>query len=80
MGLRMEMDIHLPSAAGSSGEISAGSDQKSALELIEQKDKVEAELKALGEVLDSVRFIRLDKDSAKIHLAWSQYEYQPTHI
>ena len=54
MGLRMDMDIHMPAAAGSSGETPAESDQISALELMEQKDKVEAELKALGEVLDSV--------------------------
>lgn len=54
MGLRINMDIHVPSVAGSSGEIPAESDQKTALELMEQKDKVEAELKALGEVLDSV--------------------------
>jgi 26S proteasome non-ATPase regulatory subunit 9 len=51
-------DIHAPTV--SSGPTSAGhtngvsKDQLSLQELIAEKDRVEAELKALGQVLDSV--------------------------
>ena len=48
------MDLHTPAAAGSSDGTAVNLDNRSALELITEKDKVEAELKALGEVLDSV--------------------------
>ena len=52
MGLRM--DIHAPAAARSSDSAATNLDNRSAMELITEKDKVEAELKALGEVLESV--------------------------
>lgn len=51
-------DLHAPTVA--SGPTSAGysngvsKDQLSLQELIAEKDRVEAELKALGQVLDSV--------------------------
>lgn len=57
MGLRMD-DLHAPTVA--SGPTSAGysngvpANQLSLQELIAEKDRVEAELKALGQVLDSV--------------------------
>lgn len=60
MGLRMD-DLHAPTV--SSGPTSSGysngvpKDQLSLRELIAEKDRVEAELKALGQVLDSVRTI-----------------------
>ena len=54
MGLRM--DIHAPSVASASQGASEGQsiESRSVLELITEKDKVEAELTALGSVLDSV--------------------------
>jgi len=57
MGLHMD-DIHAPTV--SSGPTSAGysngvsKDQLSLQQLIAEKERVEAELKALGQVLDSV--------------------------
>ena len=57
MGLRMD-DIHAPTV--SSGPTSSAhsngvsKDQLSLQELIAEKDRLEAELKALGQVLDSV--------------------------
>lgn len=58
MGLRMD-DIHAPTVAA--GPTSAGysngvpKEQLSLQELIAEKDRLEEELKALGQVLDSVR-------------------------
>jgi 26S proteasome regulatory subunit N4 len=58
MGLHMD-NIHAPTV--SAGPTSAGhanglsTEQLSLQELIQAKDRVEAELKALGQVLDSVR-------------------------
>jgi 26S proteasome non-ATPase regulatory subunit 9 len=60
MGLHMD-DIHAPTV--DSGPTSAGhangvsKDQLSLRELIAEKERVEAELKALGQVLDSVSFV-----------------------
>jgi 26S proteasome non-ATPase regulatory subunit 9 len=57
MGLHMD-DIHAPTV--SSGPTSGGyangvsKEQLTLMELIAEKDRVEAELKALGRVLDSV--------------------------
>ena len=50
------MDIHAPSVAAASQSTSetTNDDSKSLLELISEKDKVEAELKALSDVLESV--------------------------
>ena len=55
MGLRM--DIHAPSVASHAGGSTEGSsvESKSVLNLISEKDKIEDELKALGDVLESVR-------------------------
>jgi 26S proteasome non-ATPase regulatory subunit 9 len=58
MGIRMD-DLHAPTVA--SGPTTGGSangvptEQLSLQELIAEKGRVETELKALGQVLDSVR-------------------------
>jgi len=57
-------DLHAPTV--SAGPTSSGSNgipkaQLTLLELIAEKDRVERELKALGQVLDSVRTCRHDK-------------------
>lgn len=54
-----EMDIHMPTVACSpnphnNGSQSSGNAKEDLLTLMEEKDIVEAELKALGGVLDSV--------------------------
>lgn len=79
-------DIHAPTV--SSGPTSGGytndvpKEQLSLQELIAEKDRVEAELKALGQVLDSVRsadahFPRLaDMCSA----AWREHEHRAYHL
>jgi 26S proteasome non-ATPase regulatory subunit 9 len=58
MGLPYMDDIHAPtvSSGPTSGGYSNGisKEQLSLQELIAEKDRVEAELKALGQVLDSV--------------------------
>ena len=58
MGLRMD-DIHtptVPSGPTTDGPSANGAEQHATLkELMNQKERVEEELKALGEVLDSVR-------------------------
>tara|TARA_R110002003_G_scaffold279_27_gene18235 strand:- start:9405 stop:9608 length:204 start_codon:yes stop_codon:yes gene_type:complete len=58
MGIRMD-DLHAPtvSSGPTSGGYSNGipKEQLSLQELIAEKDRVETELKALGQVLDSVR-------------------------
>jgi hypothetical protein len=57
MGIRMD-DLHTPTVASgpTSGGYSNGvpKDQLSLQELIAEKDRLETELKALGQVLDSV--------------------------
>lgn len=61
MGLRMD-DLHAPtvSSGPTSQATTNGTDKKQSLqELISQKENVEAELSALGSVLDSVRLILL---------------------
>ena len=60
-------DIHAPTV--SSGPVSGGytngvsKEQLSLQELIAEKDRVEAELKALGQVLDSVRSNDMSRES-----------------
>jgi 26S proteasome non-ATPase regulatory subunit 9 len=58
MGIRMD-DLHTPTVSSGprSGGYSNGvlTEQLSLQELIAEKDRVETELKALGQVLDSVR-------------------------
>ena len=60
MGLPIMDDIHAPTVASgpTNGRTSSGIalEKLSLTELIKQKDNIEAELKALGSVLDSVRF------------------------
>ena len=50
-------DIHAPtvSSGPTSSGYSNGKEQLTLQELMAEKDRVEAELKALGQVLDSVR-------------------------
>ena len=64
MGIRMD-DLHAPtvSSGPTSGGYSNGvpKEQLSLQELIVEKDRVEAELKALGQVLDSVRSMPITK-------------------
>jgi 26S proteasome non-ATPase regulatory subunit 9 len=56
-------DIHSPSIAGARAAQSApssaptGSSTEALFELMNEKDRVEAELKALGSVLDSVELL-----------------------
>lgn len=59
----MEQDIHAPTTAGDGAQRNASandshslSSRDKLLELIKQKDNLEAELSTLGAVLDSVRF------------------------
>jgi 26S proteasome non-ATPase regulatory subunit 9 len=64
MGLPMN-NLHAPTipsgpTSGPQGENSA-LDRLSLMELISKKDNLEAELKALGSVLDSVSHLRLDQ-------------------
>lgn len=60
MGIRMD-DLHTPTVASGprSGGYSNGvpKEQLSLQELMAEKDRVEAELRALGQVLDSVGII-----------------------
>lgn len=58
------MDIHMPSIASSSpsphnngSQTNSGDAKEELLALMKEKDGVEAELKALGSVLDSVRLL-----------------------
>ena len=73
------MDIHTPNAAGSSNTMVANLDNRSAMELITEKDKVEAELKALGEVLDSVS-TSLVYASINGFAARRQHDHELDHI
>jgi 26S proteasome regulatory subunit N4 len=56
MGFRMDDDIHAPSvASGATTDRTSNDAKKQSLqELIKQKENLEAELSALGSVLDSV--------------------------
>lgn len=58
MGLRMNQDLHAPTVGSgptSHPTASGGDKQRSLQELIAEKENIEAELSALGSVLDSVR-------------------------
>ena len=57
-----KMDIHSPSVAAD-GSQSTNSDSKPVFELVSEKEKLEAELKALGDVLDSVGLFLLIKET-----------------
>lgn len=57
MGLRMNQDLHAPTVgSGPTTQPTANGEEKqmSLQELIAQKENIEAELSALGSVLDSV--------------------------
>lgn len=80
-------DIHAPTV--SSGPTTGGyangvpKEQLSLQELIAEKDRVETELKALGQVLDSVRdggHCRGKKSLLTGRVAWSQHEHWPDHL
>lgn len=82
-------DIHAPTVA--SGPTSNGysngvsKEQLSLQELIAEKDRVETELKALGQVLDSVSQIRYENVYSDVPCltclaAWSQYEHWFNHL
>ena len=86
MGIHMD-DLHAPTVA--SGPTSAGysngvpKDQLSLQELIAEKDRVEAELKALGQVLDSVGPLpsALYPDPMLMAwIAWRYYEHNPYDV
>ena len=84
MGLRM--DMHTPSVAPASQDTSSSSTQesKSVYDLIAEKDKVEAELTALGGVLDSVSLgiplaTRVKVPGQLTKTAWSRHADQPDH-
>lgn len=82
MGLRMD-DLHAPTVA--SGPTSQGiadgvQPERSLQELIAQKERLEAELSALGSVLDSVSEDEGSYVSATEHgLASCRYEHIPHH-
>ena len=79
-------DIHAPTV--SSGPTSSGysngipKEQLSLQELILEKDRVEAELKALGQVLDSVRVLHLCGIllANNLLVAWREHEHWPDHL
>jgi 26S proteasome non-ATPase regulatory subunit 9 len=48
-------DIHTPSVAFNRTYDAGANDQKSLMDLIAEKDKIESELRALSSVLDSVQ-------------------------
>lgn len=82
MGLRMD-GIHnpsVPSGPTTAHKASDGPDKDTPLvELMAEKDRVEAELTALSSVLDSVRtiYVRLVDTRADLNLiAWSQHEHE----
>lgn len=79
-------DIHAPTV--SSGPVSGGytngvpKEQLSLQELIAEKDRVEAELKALGQVLDSVRSNDTSRGflSDIYNIAWRKHEHWAHHL
>jgi hypothetical protein len=79
-------DIHAPTVG--SGPTSSGysngvpKEQLSLQELMAEKDRLEAELKALGQVLDSVRTSsrEMSFQANRWLAAWSPYEHWPYHI
>jgi hypothetical protein len=78
-------DLHAPtvSSGPTSGGYSNGvpKDQLSLQELIAEKDRAEAELKALGQVLDSVRTASVMKQLALMYpTARRQYEHGPDYL
>jgi hypothetical protein len=84
MGIRMD-DLHTPTVASgpTSGGYSNGvpKEQLSLQELIAEKDRLEAELKALGQVLDSVSgFDDYAELELMVVIAWCAHEHWPHHI
>ena len=94
MGIPMD-NIHAPTVVSGPTSDPRTADEKysknlSLLDLIAEKDKVEAELKALGSVLDSVSstaLITLHPFVAGtllilcvLSLAWRQYGYKPHNL
>jgi 26S proteasome non-ATPase regulatory subunit 9 len=74
MGIRMD-DLHAPtvSSGPTTGGYSNGipKEQLSLQELMAEKDRVETELKALGQVLDSVRtLITWAESQLMLRTAW----------
>ena len=84
MGIHMD-DLHAPtvSSGPTSGGYSNGvsKDQLSLQELIAEKDRAEAELKALGQVLDSVRILPMMEEVALMFpVAWRPHEHGPDDL
>ena len=84
MGLRMD-DLHaptIPSGPSSQPTTNGTSKKQSLQELSAQKENLEAELSALGSVLDSVRFERALKETFVFVTngfpsAWREHEHRP---
>jgi len=86
MGIRMD-DLHTPTVASgpTSGGYSNGvsKEQLSLQELIAERDRLETELKALGQVLDSVSAWRLWTCiglKLMYSAAWRKHEHRPHHL
>jgi 26S proteasome non-ATPase regulatory subunit 9 len=60
MGFRMD-NLHAPTVGSGSTSNENGDDARSFQELITRKENLEAELSALGSVLDSVRGLTSDE-------------------
>lgn len=82
MGLRMD-DLHAPTVGSGPTSQAASNSQgskKSFQELITQKQNLEAELSALGSVLDSVsKLVRNRTAEADKKLAWREYDDSAYH-
>ena len=85
MGLRMD-DLHAPTVASgptSNNFQNGDSRQQSLMSLINEKDNVQAELQALGSVLDSVcpRYpYQTDLLADEERIAWRQHEHDSHDI
>jgi hypothetical protein len=84
MGIRMD-DLHTPTVASgpTSGGYSNGvpKEQLSLQELMAEKDRLETELKALGQVLDSVSTVMLCLEPKLMFcIAWREYEHWPYYL
>jgi hypothetical protein len=77
-------DIHAPTV--SSGPTTAGytngvrKEQLSLQEQIAEKDRLEEELKALGQVLDSVSTLCIAQYMTNLSIAWCQYEHYSDYV
>ena len=83
------MNIHEPSVGSASHGPSSSSTEeaKSVLGLISKKDEIEAELTALGQVLESVSHLKMSHSQRHLVakrlillVAWRQYGYEPHHL